>query len=154
MIEAMTGGLAGFGRADPPEGGAPRCSCRCLIRRPLPWAAAFTRQFDPVARCLAPKRPAPGVERVRLPGEAGWRARREHLRDGVPLHPSIMPALRPLALDYGVPLPDELSPAGHRRCDTAFATVSVGQTPVSHGTLLFCGLSPLRMPFLVAKAIA
>ena len=34
LVEAMTAGLSGHGRADPREAGAGRCSCRCSSRRP------------------------------------------------------------------------------------------------------------------------
>lgn len=112
MIEAMTGGLAGFGRADPPEGWGATVFVQVLDPEAFAGAAAFTRQFDQLRDASHQSRPRPGVERVRLPGEGGLARKAKHLRDGVPLHASIMPALRPLALDYGVPLPDELSPAG------------------------------------------
>ena len=44
---------------------------------------------------------------VRLPGEGGLARKARHLRDGVALHPAIMPALRPLAVERHVPLPVE-----------------------------------------------
>ena len=34
LVEALTGGLAGFGRADPSKAGARPCSCRCSTPRP------------------------------------------------------------------------------------------------------------------------
>jgi L-lactate dehydrogenase len=49
--------------------------------------------------------PRPGVERVRLPGEAGLARRARALAEGVRLHPGILPQLEPWAQELGVPLP-------------------------------------------------
>jgi len=42
---------------------------------------------------------------VRLPGERGLERKREQLRRGVELYPSILPALRPWAEKLGVAPP-------------------------------------------------
>jgi LDH2 family malate/lactate/ureidoglycolate dehydrogenase len=42
---------------------------------------------------------------VRLPGEGALSRRRHHLRAGVTLPPTTMPALEPFAAKFGVPLP-------------------------------------------------
>lgn len=107
MIEAMTGGLAGFGRADPPEGWGATVFVQVIDPEAFGGHAAFARQADQLRDASHASRPRPGVERVRLPGEGGLARKARHLRDGVALHPSIMPALRPLAVERRVPLPAE-----------------------------------------------
>jgi L-lactate dehydrogenase len=52
---------------------------------------------------------APGNPPVRLPGEGALARRRRHIRDGVSLHETIMPALTPWAERFGVALPQRLS---------------------------------------------
>ena len=98
MIEALTAGLAGSGRADPPEGwgatvfvqvidpGGVRRRRRRSAGRWTGWSRRATR-----------RRPRPGVDRVRVPGEAGMRRLREQRELGVALYPTILPALLPWA---------------------------------------------------------
>jgi LDH2 family malate/lactate/ureidoglycolate dehydrogenase len=105
LVEAMTGGLAGYGRADPLEGwGATVC---VQVFEPALFGGRddFVRQAAQVARACRETPPRPGVERVRLPGESGLRRRAEQLVRGVALYPSILPALAPWADKFGVSLP-------------------------------------------------
>ena len=74
--------------------------------RPLAGFKAFARQVDQLRDASHASRPRPGVERVRLPGEGGL-ARRRGTCATAALHPAIMPALRPLAVERHVPLPVE-----------------------------------------------
>ncbi len=102
LVEALTGGLAGHGRADPKEGwGATAC---VQVFDPALFGGAddFRRQTEFVAAKCRATPPRPGFERVRLPGESGLRKRTEQLERGVALYPSIMPALRPWAEKLGV----------------------------------------------------
>lgn len=105
LVEALTGALAGHGRADPKEGwGATVC---VQVYEPKLFAGeeAFRRQAEGVAAKCRATPPRAGFERVRLPGEAGLRKREEQLAKGVALYPSILPALRPWAEKLGVAVP-------------------------------------------------
>jgi L-lactate dehydrogenase len=104
-VEAMTAGLSGYGRADPPEGWGGTVFVQVLDPQAFGGIEAFRRQMDHVARAAHASKPRPGVERVRLPGEAGLRRRREQRANGVALYPTIMPALVPWAQKLGVPPP-------------------------------------------------
>jgi LDH2 family malate/lactate/ureidoglycolate dehydrogenase len=42
---------------------------------------------------------------VRIPGQRAFAARRERLRDGIPLHPDIPPLIADLAEHHGIALP-------------------------------------------------
>ncbi len=105
MIEALTAGLSGFGRADPKEGWGATVFVQVLDPEAFAGLAAFRRQMDFIAASARGTAPRPGVDRVRLPGEGGLRRHREQTTNGVALHSAIMPALQPWADKLGVPLP-------------------------------------------------
>jgi len=107
-VEALTAGLAGFGRADPTEGWGGTVFVQVLDPEAFGGLDAFRRQMDHLVRVAHASKPRRGVERVRLPGEGGLRRRREQLSNGVALYPAIMPALAPWAEKLGVVLPQAL----------------------------------------------
>jgi LDH2 family malate/lactate/ureidoglycolate dehydrogenase len=105
MIEALTGGLAGHGRADPPEGWGATVHLQLYDTAAFAGTQEFSRQTDWIAAAChdnparEPQRP------VRLPGERGLARKREQLHSGVSLHPAIMPALSEWAGKLGVAIP-------------------------------------------------
>jgi L-lactate dehydrogenase len=105
MIEAMTAGLAGHGRADPPAGWGGTVFVQVLDPEAFGGLDAFMRQMDFLADAARASPPREGVDRVRLPGERGLQRLREQLADGVALYPTILPALKPWAERLVVPLP-------------------------------------------------
>lgn len=108
MIEALTQGLGGFGRAERPKqwgasvfiqvidpaafGGTDAC------RREMDWLAAACRETPPV----------PGVDAVRLPGQRGMETKRRGLADGVAIYPGILDALLPFAEKWRIAPPRAL----------------------------------------------
>jgi LDH2 family malate/lactate/ureidoglycolate dehydrogenase len=104
LVEALTGGLAGHGRADPGEGWGATVFVQVMDPRCFGGQEQFRRQAEHVAQTCRATPPRAGFERVRLPGESGIRRRSEQLANGVELHPSIMPALQPWAEKFGVTL--------------------------------------------------
>ena len=105
MIEALTAGLAGFGRADPAEGWGATVFVQVLDSEAFGGLAAFKRQMDFIAASARNAVPRPGVDQIRLPGEGGMRRYREQQAKGVALYPTILPALEPWAAKLGVALP-------------------------------------------------
>ena len=105
VVEALTGGLAGHGRADPPEGWGGTVFVQVIDPEAFGGLAEFQRQMDHMVRAAHASTPRPGVDRVRVPGEAGMKRRREQLANGVALYPAIMPALEPWAAKLGIGLP-------------------------------------------------
>jgi len=105
LVEALTGGLAGHGRADPKEGWGASVFIQVIAPELFGGAEDFRRQTGHLAAACRATPPRPGFERVRLPGENGLRRRAAQLADGVELHPGIMPALAPWAEKLGVTLP-------------------------------------------------
>lgn len=108
LVEAMTAGLAGYGRADPPAGWGGTVFVQVLDPEAFGSLPAFKRQMDFLASAVHNTKPRAGVDRVRLPGERGMQRYREQLADGVELYPTILPALAPWAKKLGVAPPSPL----------------------------------------------
>lgn len=106
LVEALTGGLAGHGRADPGEGWGATIFLQVMNPACFGGAAEFRRQTEHIAGTCRATPPRPGFERVRLPGESGLRRRAEQLEHGVALHPSILPTLEPWAKKLDVSVAD------------------------------------------------
>jgi LDH2 family malate/lactate/ureidoglycolate dehydrogenase len=112
MWEVLTGVLGG-GRMTPNVGGAapldkaPGISLFCLAIDPaasMPYEAFVSRVDDLIDQMHAAS-PAPGVDRVRVPGELGYEAARVHELEGVPVDEEHAARLRVLGDEYGVSCP-------------------------------------------------
>jgi LDH2 family malate/lactate/ureidoglycolate dehydrogenase len=108
LIEAMTGGLTGHGRADPPAGWGGNVFVQVLDPEAFGGLAAFKRQMDFLVEAAHGTPVRAGAESIRLPGERGFQRYREQSVNGVALYPTIMPKLAPLAEKLGVALPPTL----------------------------------------------
>jgi L-lactate dehydrogenase len=108
LVEALTAGLSGRGRADPPEPLDASVFLQILDPEKFGGAKDFHRQMDWVAKACVDNPPRKGFDSVRLPGQMGLARRARQLRDGVQLEPSILPALTPWAKQFGVALPGVL----------------------------------------------
>lgn len=101
-VEALTQGLAGYGRADAPSG--TNAAVTITVHDPEAYGgfSSFVRQTGwLVEACLAsPARDA--AKPVRLPGQAASVRRSTALKEGVELYPTILPALRQEASRLGV----------------------------------------------------
>ena len=105
MVEALTGGLAGHGRADPKEGWGATVHITVYDPEAFGGRSAFLRQMDHVADSCLNNIPRPGMGAVRLPGQAGLKLRARQLEQGVRLHPVIAPGLAPYCEKFGVRFP-------------------------------------------------
>lgn len=102
LVEMLTGGLAGHGRADPAEGWTATVFLQVMDPAAFGGREAFLRQTAWIAEACRTSEPRAGVDRVRVPGERSLERRERQLREGVSLYPSIMPSLRPWAERLGV----------------------------------------------------
>lgn len=105
LNEALTGGLAGFGRADPKEGWGATVFVQALDPEAFGGRDAFVRQAEFITAQCRHNPPRPGVDAVRVPGERALARRREQLARGLQLHDSILPALEPWAQRFDIALP-------------------------------------------------
>ena len=108
LVESLTGGLAGHGRADPPEGWGATVYLTLHDLNAFGGKTAFLRQMDHVAAQCRSNVPADAAKPVRLPGERGLQRRAEQLAAGVRLAPSIAPSLQAAEQRYGLKLADAL----------------------------------------------
>ena len=109
LIEALTAGLAGHGRADPSEGWGATVFVQVLDPAQFAGTDAFVRQMDWLVRACHDATPRPGGPPVRLPGERALRLYRRQSAEGIALYPTIMPALAPWADKLGIAPPAALS---------------------------------------------
>jgi L-lactate dehydrogenase len=105
LVEALTSGLAGFGRADGPTQWGASVFLMLLDPEAFGGTAAFVRETTALASACRDSPPRPGGPRVRLPGEAALARKRHQLSDGVQLHPGILASLQPWADRFGVAAP-------------------------------------------------
>jgi len=105
MVEAMTGGLAGHGRADPLEGWGATVFLQIIDPQAFAGLKAFERQIDHVVASCKNSKPSQQGEKVRLPGERGLQHQALSELEGLQLYPSIMPALSPWAQKLKVVIP-------------------------------------------------
>jgi len=105
LVEALTGGLAGFGRADPPEGWGATVFVQIIDPEAFAGSDALTRQTQHIADACRDNPPRAGAQPVRLPGDEGLAKRREQLESGLALNLEILPALQPWADKFGVAMP-------------------------------------------------
>ena len=105
LVESLTAGLTGFGRADPSEGWGATVFVQVLDPAAFGGTEGFVRQMSGLADACHGATPRPGGPPVRMPGENGMKKFREQSDHGVALHPLIMPALVPWAQKLGIALP-------------------------------------------------
>ena len=105
LVEALTGGLAGHGRADPQSGWPANVFLEIFDPVAFGGQQDFLRQMAYLSAAVQNTPPRQGFDHVRLPGQRGLRRRAEQLAHGVVLHPAIMPALTPWRERLGVPAP-------------------------------------------------
>lgn len=107
-VEAVTQGLAGYGRADAPKG--TNAAVTITVHDPEAFGGreAFSRQTGWLADACLASRPRDPLNPVRLPGQAALARRRKALAEGVELHSSIAAALKVAAERLGVTVPVQL----------------------------------------------
>lgn len=105
LVEALTGALAGHGRADPREGWGATVFLQILDPAAFSGGEAFRRQTGAVVEQCHASRPAQPGKAVRMPGEKGLAQAREQMNAGVELYPAILPSLAPWCRKFGVPMP-------------------------------------------------
>lgn len=105
LVECLTQGLSGFGRADDTED----WGAAVLVLSFAPQAFGSLEDFERqvgwlIAACRSsPSRP--GADPVRIPGELALGRKAEALDYGVTLHPSVLQSLKSTAASHGVDLP-------------------------------------------------
>jgi L-lactate dehydrogenase len=109
IVEMLTGGLAGFGRADAKQGWGATVFVQAIDPAAFGGLAAFTRQAEWIAQACRDNPPRVSGDAVRLPGERGLARRRDQIAHGVALQADILPALEAWSRKLSVPMPRPFS---------------------------------------------
>jgi len=102
LVEALTQGLSGYGRAEKPTQWGASVFIQVIDPAMFGGADAFRNEMGWIASACRDTPPLPGVDAVRLPGQRGLNLKRGMLRDGVVLYPGTMEALAPYAAKFGI----------------------------------------------------
>jgi LDH2 family malate/lactate/ureidoglycolate dehydrogenase len=108
LVEALTSGLAGHGRADRPDHWGASVFLMLIDPGRFGGRDAFVRETSWLAELCRTTPVAAGAPPVRLPGQAALARRARQLAEGVTLHPTVLPKLRPWADRLGVRVPAAL----------------------------------------------
>lgn len=109
QVEALTQGLAGYGRADAPKGTNSAVTVQVWDPAAFGGTKAFLRQTGWLAAACHASPPQDPSRPVRLPGEAALARKARAMRDGVALYPTIMQSLAGPAAKLGLALPTPLA---------------------------------------------
>jgi LDH2 family malate/lactate/ureidoglycolate dehydrogenase len=105
MIEALTQGLGGYGRADGKMDWGASVFVQVFDPEAFGGFSDFARQTGWIAEACRATPRVPGGEPVRLPGERALARKKAALAHGLALHPGIMESLVPHAERLGVTPP-------------------------------------------------
>ena len=108
MIEALTQGLGGYGRADGKIDWGASVFVQVFDPEAFGGLDGFTRQTGWIADACRETPPVPGGDPVRLPGERALARKKTALKEGLILYPGIMEGLLPRAERLGVSPPAPL----------------------------------------------
>lgn len=105
LVEALTGGLAGYGRADGAQGWGATVMVRVTDTAAFSGQDAFNLQLDWLAKACLDSAAIDPDHPVRLPGQRGLERKRDALANGLQLNPLVHSALDTLAQEMQKPLP-------------------------------------------------
>ena len=105
LIEALTQGLGGYGRAERPSQWGASVFIQVMDPELFAGLDAFRREMQWTAEACRDNPPIRADAKVRLPGEASMNRRRSGLRHGVQLYPGVLESLTPWAEKFGIDMP-------------------------------------------------
>lgn len=108
LVEALTQGLSGFGRADGPKGTSVSLFLQVIDPEAFGGHAGFTRQTQFLAQTCRAAQPIPGGGPVRVPGDRAAQEKRAAKALGVPLDMAVVRSIEPWASRLGTQMPAPL----------------------------------------------
>lgn len=105
ILETMTQGLSGLGRADGVDIWGSATQVRVTDPEFFCGTDAFRRQSEHLAELCRTSAPRDAANPVRLPGQSGLARKAGHLADGVPVAGPILDNLAPWSEKLDVPMP-------------------------------------------------
>ncbi|MTI17985.1 Ldh family oxidoreductase [Rhodobacteraceae bacterium RKSG542] len=108
MVETLTQGLSGFGRADQPTGWQGSVFLQVLDPEAFAGADSLKRQTEFLAETCRNVKPADVSRPVRLPGGKASVGLRAAKAEGLELYETIMKGIEPVAEGFGISMPSPL----------------------------------------------
>ena len=109
LFEALTAGLAGFGRANKTDHWGATVFIQVIDPKAFGGIGPFRHEMSYLAQSCRTAAVAPGSPPVRMPGERALELRSQQLAEGVVLHPEIWPELSKWADELNVAMPMPVS---------------------------------------------
>jgi L-lactate dehydrogenase len=109
LVEALTSGLCGFGRASQPNNWGASVFLQIIDPEAFGGRQSFMNETEHLAESCRTTPTRPGDPPVRLPGSRALKLRQEQLHNGVRLYPAIIPPLKKCAEKYGFAFPKPLT---------------------------------------------
>jgi LDH2 family malate/lactate/ureidoglycolate dehydrogenase len=109
LVECLTQGLSGFGRADGTTDWGASVFVLALAPRAFGPHADFERQVGWLIQACRSSPSRPDADPVRIPGELALARKAEALDYGVTLHPSVLQSLIKTAASHAIEMPSPLS---------------------------------------------
>jgi LDH2 family malate/lactate/ureidoglycolate dehydrogenase len=109
LVEALTQGLSGFGRAEQPKAWGAAVFVLAIAPQAFGPLEDFERELNWTADACHSSPPRSQTSPVRLPGELALQLKAKSLAEGVALYPSVLRSLKALAASRGIAFPQ---PAG------------------------------------------
>jgi LDH2 family malate/lactate/ureidoglycolate dehydrogenase len=105
LIEALTQGLGGFGRANQPTGWGASVFVQVIDPAAFGGTDAFRCQTGWIATACRASPPVPNGDPVRLPGERGLERKCRALAHGLTLYPGLIAGMEAFEIRFGVAAP-------------------------------------------------
>jgi L-lactate dehydrogenase len=105
LVEAMTGGLAAYGRAGAPTDWGATFMVRVSDPAAFGGLDGFNRELDWLVTACRENPPADAERPVRLPGSRGLALKKVALANGLTLHPDVEAQVNALAEEAAIALP-------------------------------------------------
>jgi LDH2 family malate/lactate/ureidoglycolate dehydrogenase len=108
LVEALTQGLSGFGRAEQPEEWGAAVFVLAIAPQAFGPAGDFERELNWIVEACHASPPRSKSAPVRLPGELALQLKVKSLAQGISLHPSVLRSLKDLAASQSVVFPQPM----------------------------------------------
>lgn len=109
LMEALTSGLAGHGRATEPSEWGAAVYLQVLDPAHFGGVVGFEQEAGWLAGKVHANPPTDATRPPRLPGERGLGSKEAQLREGITLHPTIWPMFKARAASAGLALPEPIN---------------------------------------------
>jgi L-lactate dehydrogenase len=105
LVECLTQGLSGFGRAEKPSGWGAAVLVMAIAPQAFGPIEDFEREVNWLISACRASPSRPNADPVRIPGELALRRKANSLDYGISLHPSVIKSLKELAVSRAIDFP-------------------------------------------------